>query len=91
MKSTSGYRARLTVYKCEDCSGCPHKSKCTKAERRIKVSKTFIEKRQKSYKNIMTDKGVKLRVNRSILVEASFLVLKNGYEFNQFLTRGKIK
>lgn len=90
-KSTSGYRSKLTVYECEDCSGCPYKSKCTKAQgnRRMEASKTFIEKRQKSYENIMSDKGVKLRVNRSIQVEGAFGVLKNDYEFSRFLTRGK--
>lgn len=90
-KSASGYRATLTVYECEDCSGCIHKPKCTKAQgnRRMEASKIFIEKRQKSYENIMTDKGVRLRVNRSIQVEGAFGVLKNDYEFNRFLTRGK--
>ncbi|MDF2616897.1 MAG: transposase [Sedimentibacter sp.] len=90
-KSASGYRAKLTVYECEDCSGCPHKSKCTKAQgnRRMEASKIFIDKRQKSYENIMTEKGIKLRVNRSIQVEGAFGVLKNDYEFNRFLTRGK--
>lgn len=37
----------------------------------------------------MTDQGVKLRVNRSIQVEGAFGVLKNDYDFNRFLTRGK--
>lgn len=90
-KSVSGYRSKLTVYECEDCSGCSCKSKCTKAQgnRRMETSKTFIEKRQKSYENIMTEKGIKLRVNRSIQVEGAFGVLKSDYEFNRFLTRGK--
>ena len=55
----------------------------------METSKTFIEKRQKSYENIMTEKGIKLRVNRSIQVEGAFGVLKSDYEFNRFLTRGK--
>ncbi len=92
-KSASGYRSELTVYECEDCNGCPHKTKCTKAQgnRRMKLSKTFIEKRGKSYKNITTEKGTQLRVNRSIQVDGAFGVLKNDYEFNRFLTRGKTK
>jgi len=63
----------------------------TKAQgnRRMELSKTFMEERNKSYKNIMTDQGVKLRVNRSIQVEGAFGVLKNDYDFNRFLTRGK--
>jgi transposase len=90
-KSASGYRSELTVYECEDCSGCPNKAKCTKAQgnRRMKLSKTFIEKRGNSYKNITTDKGIHLRINRSIQVEGAFGVLKSDYEFNRFLTRGK--
>lgn len=90
-KSASGYRSKLTVYQCEDCSGCSYKSKCTKAQgnRRMELSKTFIEERKKSYENIMTEQGIKLRVNRSIQVEGAFGVLKNDYDFNRFLTRGK--
>jgi transposase len=90
-KSASGYRSELTVYKCEDCSGCQYKSKCTKAQgdRQMEISKAFVEKRQKSYQNIMTEKGIQLRINRSIQVEGAFGVLKNDYEFDRFLTRGK--
>jgi transposase len=90
-KSGSGYRSRLTVYECEDCSECAIKSKCTKAQgnRRMELSKTFVEERKKSYENIMTKQGIKLRVNRSIQVEGAFGVLKHDYDFNRFLTRGK--
>lgn len=55
-RSASGYRSEITVYECKDCSNCPYKIKCTKAHgnRRMQVSKTFIEKRMKSYENIMS-------------------------------------
>jgi len=90
-KSASGYRSELTIYECEDCSNCPSKNRCTKAygNRRMQVSKTFVKKRQLSYENIMSEKGVLLRLNRSIQVEGAFGVLKNDYGFNRFLTRGK--
>ena len=89
--STTGYRAKVSIYECEDCSNCPCKEKCTKAKgnRRMQISKTFVEKRQISYENIITEKGILLRVNRSIQVEGAFGVLKNDYNFNRFLTRGK--
>ncbi|MDQ7093195.1 IS1182 family transposase [Desulfosporosinus sp. PR] len=89
--SATGYRSEITVYESEDCSDCPHKSRCTKAKgnRRMQVSKLFVEKRQISYKNITTQEGTLLRVNRSIQVEGAFGVLKNDYNFNRFLTRGK--
>ena len=90
-KSVSGYRAKQTVYECEDCSGCVYKGKCTKAKgnRRMELSRVFIEKRQKSHENITSKKGIHLRINRSIQVEGAFGVLKSDYEFNRFLTRGK--
>jgi transposase len=89
--SATGYRSEITVYECEDCSDCPCKSRCTKANgnRRMQVSKTFVAKRQISYRNITTEEGILLRVNRSIQVEGAFGVLKNDYNFNRFLTRGK--
>lgn len=89
--SATGYRSEITVYECEDCGNCSHKAKCTKAKgnRRMQVSKKFLGKRQVSYENITSEKGTLLRVNRSIQVEGAFGVLKNDYNFNRFLTRGK--
>lgn len=90
--SATGYRSEISIYECEDCSNCPYKAKCTKAQgnRKMQVSKTFVEKRQTSYENVLTGKGILLRVNRSIQVEGAFGVLKNDYNFSRFLTRGKI-
>jgi len=89
--SANNYKSEITVYECEDCNDCSFKSNCTKAKenRKMQVSKLFTAKRQKSYENITTDEGILLRVNRSIQVEGAFGVLKNDYQFNRFLTRGK--
>ncbi|WP_160693480.1 IS1182 family transposase, partial [Clostridium sp. C2-6-12] len=78
-KSASGYKSEITVYECENCDNCNHKIKCTKAKgnRKMQVSKTFVEKREISYKNITTEFGTKLRMNRSIQVEGAFGVLKS--------------
>jgi hypothetical protein len=54
----------------------------------MEVSKTFVEKRQKSYENITTEKGALLRMNRSIQSEGAFGVLKEDRQFDRFLTRG---
>ena len=92
-KSKSGYESEVTVYECEDCTGCLYKEKCTKAKgnKRLYISKSFLEKRQESYKNILSEKGIQYRMNRSIQVEGAFGVLKNDYEFQRFLLRGKTK
>jgi transposase len=90
-KSKSGYEADVTVYECENCDGCQYKLKCTKAKgnKRLEVSKKFVERRLTSYKNITTLKGIMLRTNRSIQVEGAFGVIKEDHGFRRFLTRGK--
>ena len=45
--------------------------------------KAFLEKRQESYENILTETGIQYRMNRSIQVEGAFGVLKNNYEFQK--------
>ena len=92
-KSKNGYRSAVTVYECENCTGCPYKEKCTrsKGNKRLYVSKNFVQKRQESYENILSDTGILYRMNRSIQVEGAFGVLKNDYEFQRFLLRGKTK
>ena len=89
--SANGYVSEVTRYECEDCSACLYKDKCTKAKgnRKLYVSKKFIEKREISYKNILTDQGITLRMNRSIQVEGAFGVIKWDHDFTRFLRRGK--
>ena len=92
-KSASGYRSEATVYECEDCSGCEYREKCTKTKmnKKLYVSKLFIERQKQSYENIRTERGIRYRINRSIQVEGAFGVLKHDYEFQRFLLRGKTK
>lgn len=91
-KSKSGFETRKAVYKCESCSGCPFKEKCTKAsgDKVISVSHEFSALRKSSLKNITTDLGKKLRVNRSIQNEGAFGVLKQDYSFRRFLTKNRV-
>jgi len=89
-KSTAGYEAEVTVYECESCEGCPIKVKCTKAKgnRRMEVSKAFDEMRAESLKNVTSDHGKLLRINRSIQVEGAFGIIKEDRHFDRFMTRG---
>jgi transposase len=89
-KSKSGYQSTITIYECEDCSGCPYKPSCTKAEgnRQFRVSKKFQQQRAQSYRNITSPKGILLRINRSIQVEGAFGGLKENHGFRRFLLRG---
>lgn len=90
--SKSGYKSEITIYESDNCDGCEHKPRCTKAKgnRQLQVSKIFLEKRLKSLENIISPEGILLRMNRSIQVEGAFGVLKEDCGFKRFLTRGKI-
>jgi transposase len=92
-KSKSGFESEITYYACDSCEGCPHKKKCTrsKGNRTLQVSKTFIEQRKKSLERITSEKGILLRMNRSIQSEGAFGVIKQDYGFRQFLLRGNKK
>ena len=81
-------------YRCEDCTNCPHRSACCQAKdsakpKEVVLKKTFWEMRAASQKNITTERGIYLRMCRSIQVEGAFGLLKNDFGFRRFLTRGK--
>lgn len=81
-------------YRCEDCSGCPCRAQCCRAKdpdkpKELVLQKTFWEKRAQAAENITTERGIHLRLCRSIQVEGAFALLKNDFGFRRFLTRGK--
>ena len=86
-RSKSGYEADVTLYECENCADCTYKLKCTKAKgnKKLSVSKKFVQKRLKSLENITSLQGTMLRMNRSIQVEGAFGVLKEDHGFRRFL------
>ena len=81
-------------YRCEDCGGCPKRNACCQAKdaekpKEVMLRKTFWELRGKSQENIATERGIYLRMCRSIQVEGAFALLKTDFGFRRFLTRGK--
>lgn len=97
-KSKTGYASEKTVYKCEDCTGCPYKTDCIKGnncktpmEERTKtlyVAKKFLKYRQEDLERILSEDGITFRVNRSIQVEGSFGELKQDMQFRRYLSKG---
>ena len=57
----------------------------------MQVSKVFIAQRAQSLERITSEKGILLRMNRSIQSEGAFGVIKQNYAFRQFLLRGRRK
>ena len=98
-KSRNGYISTVTVYECENCTGCPYKEKCIhgnhcktpmeKRNKRLNVSKVMKKKRQETLKRITTEYGTQLRMNRSIQAEGSFAVIKEDMNFRRYLYCGR--
>ena len=81
-------------YRCENCVGCPCREACckTKDDRKAKelqIKPDLLRLSSRSLERILTQRGIQLRVNRSIQVEGTFGVLKNDRKFKRFLTRGR--
>ena len=81
-------------YRCEDCRNCPQRQKCCRKEdvnapKEVIMKETFWEKRAQSLENITSERGIRLRMNRSIQVEGAFGLIKNDFGFRRFLTTGK--
>lgn len=98
-KNYNGYVSTVTVYGCEDCSGCPYKRECIRGNncktpmdernKQLNVSKVMKQKRQESLERITTEYGTQLRMNRSIQAEGSFAVIKEDMNFRRYLYRGR--
>ncbi len=81
-------------YRCEDCRDCPQRAQCCRAKdpeqsKEVVLKKTFWEKREQATENITTERGIQLRLCRSVQVEGAFALLKNDFGFRRFLTRRK--
>ncbi len=81
-------------YRCESCQNCPQREKCCRkqdmnAPKEVIMKETFWEKRTQSLENITSERGIQLRMNRSIQVEGAFGLIKNDFGFRRFLTTGK--
>lgn len=92
-KSETGFVSNSTIYGCEDCTGCTLRSKCSKAKenKRLEVNRDFVHLRENSLGNITSETGITLRINRSIMSEGAFGIIKEDRAFRRFLLRGKRK
>ena len=92
-KSKTGYQSAISLYTCTKCTGCPLRSKCSKAKdestKTLSLCWEFERLRAVSLANISSDKGILYRINRSIQAEGTFGVIKQDWGFRRFLLRGK--
>jgi hypothetical protein len=86
----NGYKTKLDIYECEDCSGCELKTKCTKSEnnRQIQINNRLNELKQNAKTVLNSEKGIKLRKKRGVEVESVFGHIKSNRGFDRFKLRG---
>ncbi len=97
-KTKTGYRRSTSVYRCDDCKGCPRKAECIKGNncrtplsertKTLYVSKIMKEKRKEDHERIISEYGTQLRMNRSIQAEGSFADVKADMAFRRYAYRG---
>lgn len=74
-RSESGFVSQITYYKCDDCSGCPTRKVAPGS--RTTARSIF----PRDSERITSEKGILLRMNRSIQSEVAFGVVKKDYGF----------
>ena len=79
----------------EDCSRCKYKEYCnrtvkekTKNQRVFETSKMYHKYKAIAQANLLSTKGIELRVNRSSQVEGAFGVIKQDMEYDRIRRRG---
>jgi len=79
----------LRLYKGSECPHCSLKEKCTTAEYRSisRDPREYLTERMRS--RLKTEKGQKMKKERSTKVESVFGNMKHNKKFTQFLLRGK--
>ncbi|WP_054755038.1 IS1182 family transposase, partial [Piscibacillus salipiscarius] len=90
-----GFKRTYRVYECEDCTGCPLRSKCTKAKegnhRRIFYNQKWEQQKAYMREKLSEDKTGELYGKRKIDVEPVFGFLKANLCFSRLSVRGKEK
>ena len=94
--SDLGFKSTTRLYKCEDCTSCPHQAKCTKSDdgsknRLIYVNPSLESYRTRASARLTSDEGVVLRRRRATDVETVFGDIKHNWYFKRFTLRGLAK
>jgi transposase len=91
----TGFKREFKIYECEDCSGCPFRSSCTKAKegnnRTLMVNKKWEQQKEYVRAKLSEEKTNSIYRKRKIDVEPVFGFLKANLRFTRFSVRGKSK
>lgn len=90
-----GFKREFKVYECEDCSGCPLRSMCTKAKegnnRKVYLNEKWESQKEYVREKLSDEKTGEIYGKRKIDVEPVFGFLKANLGFTRMSVRGKEK
>jgi hypothetical protein len=90
-----GFKREFKVYECENCTGCPLRSSCTKAKegnhRKVMVNEKWQQQKEYVKAKLSEEKTSSIYRQRKIDVEPVFGFLKANLRFTRFSLRGKSK
>lgn len=89
-KNESGYEQDFKIYECEDCTGCPLKSLCTKSKgnRKVYWNPIYEEIKAKTKAALDDEQKATLYAKRKVDVESVFGNIKGNLSFTRFRLRG---
>ena len=91
----TGFQRKFKIYECEDCSGCPFRSLCTKAKegnnRKLMINEKWEQQKEYVRMKLSEEKTSAIYRKRKIDVEPVFGFLKANLRFTRFSVRGKSK
>lgn len=90
VKSELGYVLTVSIYRSQNCTGCPMRGQCYKADadkRTIEVNHRNNAYRRKVKELLTSERGLYHRSNRPIETEAVFGNIKSNYGFKRFLLK----
>ena len=97
IESAYGRKARTgsKFYKIDDCIDCPIFNYCRRnlndkesKSRLFEVPISYIKNKQIALKNLLSPKGIEMRINRSAQVEGAIGVLKQNMDYTRARRRG---
>ena len=91
----TGFKREFKVYECEDCTGCPLRTYCTKSQegnnRKLMVNEKWEQQKEYVRNKLSDEKTGSIYRQRKIDVEPVFGFLKANLGFSRFSVRGKSK
>lgn len=89
--SSTGYQSQVVIYEAQNCTNCPLRGACYKAEaprRRIEVNHELRRHKSIARENLNSEQGQIYRKQRSVDVETVFANVKRNMKFTRFTLCG---